>query len=191
MIFERFRQLGTATHSSCKGFGLGLAIAKDLVELNFGKLFVESSPSQGSKFFFTVPINAPVNVMTRYIQFIENSPTCPQLVTLVKAHASTLENKNGMDDAEDFLNSLCRCNDLLLRCPDNTFLFALSTDKIELQSFLDRAQQTWECTNRNRPRGPLPELQYEFVGTWQVAEERDTFTQVVSDLIEAEQVANV
>lgn len=37
------------------GSGLGLAIAKGIVEANGGKIWAESEPGQGARFFFTVP----------------------------------------------------------------------------------------------------------------------------------------
>jgi len=44
-----------------KGTGLGLSICKELVELNFGKIWVESEQNLGSKFFVELPKAKPVS----------------------------------------------------------------------------------------------------------------------------------
>jgi signal transduction histidine kinase/HAMP domain-containing protein len=54
-IFERFYR-GEAIQVEQRGAGLGLAITKSLVELHGGKIWVESVPGQGSRFYFTMPI---------------------------------------------------------------------------------------------------------------------------------------
>ena len=43
-----------------KGTGLGLSICKELVELNHGRIWVESQPNLGSKFFVELPKVKPV-----------------------------------------------------------------------------------------------------------------------------------
>ncbi len=55
-IFERFYR-GESVAVEARGSGLGLAISKSLVELHGGKIWVESEVGQGSRFFFTLPMN--------------------------------------------------------------------------------------------------------------------------------------
>lgn len=181
-IFERFRQLGTSTHTSCKGFGLGLAIAKELVELNFGSLSVTSVKGYGSKFSFTVPTNNPIHVMDCYLDFIKRCPVIPQFLTLVSATADTHLDPELVDSIEDFLNSLCCSNDLIFRSRQESFLLVLPTDKQELQSFLDRSQQCWTNTNRNCPSGPLPAIQYDCLGTWRLDQGQADLMKTVEEL---------
>ena len=42
-----------------KGSGLGLKICIEFVELNNGKIWVDSQPNKGTTFFFTVPKAVP------------------------------------------------------------------------------------------------------------------------------------
>ena len=56
LIFDRFFQAGTGDSGEPGGFGLGLAISREIVELYGGSTWAESEPGQGSTFFFTLPI---------------------------------------------------------------------------------------------------------------------------------------
>ena len=51
-VFDRFWQ---ATRAGRQGAGLGLPIAKGIVEAHGGRIWVESTAGSGSTFFFTIP----------------------------------------------------------------------------------------------------------------------------------------
>ena len=54
-IFEPFYQLDNPLTKEKTGTGLGLALAKQIVERHGGKLWVESEYGKGSRFSFTIP----------------------------------------------------------------------------------------------------------------------------------------
>jgi signal transduction histidine kinase len=56
LIFERLYQNPNAVDNSRKGLGLGLFIAKELVTLHGGRIWVASDGATGSTFSFTLPL---------------------------------------------------------------------------------------------------------------------------------------
>lgn len=55
-IFERFYKVSKARQESTKSHGLGLAIAKEIVDYHEGTIWAESKINEGSYFFFTLPM---------------------------------------------------------------------------------------------------------------------------------------
>ena len=55
-IFDKFFQVGERAATDISGTGIGLSIAKEIVGLHGGKIWVESEKGQGTKFIFTLPL---------------------------------------------------------------------------------------------------------------------------------------
>ena len=56
-LFNKFSQLGGKRPPGAKGTGLGLAICKGIIELHGGRIWAESTPGTGSKFYLLLPMH--------------------------------------------------------------------------------------------------------------------------------------
>jgi PAS domain S-box-containing protein len=55
-IFEKFKQIRTSSNKDLRGTGLGLPIAKNIIERHGGRLWVESRPGDGTTFAILLPV---------------------------------------------------------------------------------------------------------------------------------------
>jgi two-component system, NtrC family, sensor histidine kinase KinB len=60
-IFDKFVQVRNTAGTTPGSVGLGLAIAKEIVEMYGGRIWVESEVGQGSTFAFVLPIRRPLS----------------------------------------------------------------------------------------------------------------------------------
>jgi PAS domain S-box-containing protein len=58
-LFSKFYQIAAIDKQKPRGSGLGLAISKALVEMQGGKIWVESEIGEGTTFYFTLPAQQP------------------------------------------------------------------------------------------------------------------------------------
>jgi len=165
MIFERFNQIGGVVRGSTRGFGLGLSIAKELVQLNLGDITVESEPGRGSTFMFTVPAAETRNLITRLAGAIGQRSQGDTQVSLIAAEVEATT-AAGFDDAYRFLQQEVRSTDLLFRIGPNRCLIVAPGGHKCARDMLERLAQARVNLNRYRLNGVLPVIASEVIGTW-------------------------
>ncbi len=57
VVFENFNKVDNSNIHEKAGTGIGLSIARELIQLFTGQIWLESSPNKGTTFYFTIPYN--------------------------------------------------------------------------------------------------------------------------------------
>jgi signal transduction histidine kinase len=55
-LFQEFQQANNSITRKKGGTGLGLAISKRIIEMQGGRILVDSRPEEGSTFFVSLPV---------------------------------------------------------------------------------------------------------------------------------------
>ena len=67
-LFHKFSQVSKNAEARKQGLGLGIYIAKELIEMHGGEIWVESKLGVGSKFYFTLPRFYSKNLLDKYVR---------------------------------------------------------------------------------------------------------------------------
>ena len=86
--FRPFEQVDGSLSRSHEGTGLGLALAKRLVEFLGGRIWFESESGKGSTFYFILPVKpAATEAKDTNIIFLDISQLVQGVITMFEAEA--------------------------------------------------------------------------------------------------------
>ncbi len=163
-LFERFRQFGEASRVSCKGFGLGLNIVKELVALNLGSLSVSSELGNGSTFSFTIPNDDVESILQAYLKRVAERGDSDSLGAL---RLSRNLSSPDIDKLKSFAASICHPHDVQFECADGVSIVLLG-ETIELENWAARLQ-SWDEEYRGlHAQLGIKPLMIEQLGQWQI-----------------------
>ena len=146
-VFDRLYQDPGAVDNNRTGLGLGLYIAKEIVTLHGGSMWVASQPGSGSTFSFTLPLFSLAKLLLPVITYQER---LRDSIVLVRVELTPRANSLGGSWKE----TCQRCLDLLRRCifvdkdlvlpstggsgPSETFFVVASTDMAHVDIMIER-----------------------------------------------------
>jgi len=171
VIFTRFKQVGDGARASSQGVGLGLNIAKELVQINFGDIGVESEIGKGSTFTFSVPTFNPVRILEIFAARIEHFRNGSSFASLVTVCADDNTDAAHCDMLEQFLERQMRGNDLIFRTQTRKWLLCAAANQQQLIEMIERIQTARQESKRSMPDDPFPGLHFAVNGIWSLAED--------------------
>lgn len=103
-VFDKFAQIETSLSRKVGGSGLGLPIAKQLLEAHNGTIWCNSKPDKGSSFYFVIPIADEKNkFLLELKQNLLKAKVNNSTLALIKIKAET-ELMQGILDEENLIN---------------------------------------------------------------------------------------
>lgn len=109
LIFERLYQDPNAVDNNRKGLGLGLFIAKEIVSLHGGKIWVASDPGHGSTFTFTLPLYSLAKLLLPVAVHQNRLREAIVLVAVELTSKSTTPRISWKETCQTCLETLRRC----------------------------------------------------------------------------------
>jgi signal transduction histidine kinase len=150
LIFERLYQDPNAVDNNRKGLGLGLFIAKELVSLHGGRIWVASQSGHGSTFSFTLPLYSLPKLLFPVITYQGKLRDDIVLVQVSLRSLTKSSRASWKETCQRCLEVLQRCvyldKDLVLppmttAGSEETFLVVASTDLQRAEIMMTRIRE--------------------------------------------------
>ena len=112
-VFDKFAQIENSLSRKVGGSGLGLPIARQLMESHNGAIWCDSELNKGSRFYFVIPVaNDKSNFNTIKKQLIQKAKSNLSTVAIIKIK-STNEIIEKLINEENLLNKTYMANSLI------------------------------------------------------------------------------
>jgi hypothetical protein len=154
-----------------KGFGLGLSIAKELVEMNLGDITVASEQGRGSTFSFTVPCAERGPLLRRYLDRVERMRDGSRHVSLLRATSDPQADEGLLEEVGRLIQYHTRRSDLLFCGRPGEWLLVAAANREDLAPLIRRIQEAHAAANARRGDRPLPPVDLACEGCWHVGDE--------------------
>jgi hypothetical protein len=150
LVFERLYQDPEAVDGNRSGLGLGLYLAKEIVTLHGGRMWVASEPGSGSTFSFTLPLYSLGKLLEPAITTQGHLRESLVLVGVELAPRTKALRGSWRETRQQCLDSLRQCievdKDVVLPAmgtsgPVETFFVVASTDMKRVHILMDRIRQ--------------------------------------------------
>ena len=147
LIFERLYQDPESVDGNRAGLGLGLYIARELVNLHGGRIWVVSEPGDGTTFSFSLPVYSLAKLLLPVITHKEQIRESFVLVRVDLKPLAMPVRGNWKEVCRECLELLRRCvyvdKDLVLPAmatngPEDTFYVVASTDMARVEIMMAR-----------------------------------------------------
>ncbi|MGE0605693.1 MAG: sensor histidine kinase [Pirellulales bacterium] len=164
-IFERFTQLDTPNRSSTKGFGLGLAVARQLATINLGEIMLASNPGEGSTFSFTVPRATPQAAAMGYLAMLSKSAAA-EPVSLIQAQIDDTSEPRRAVAVDEFLHHIVRWNDLVWQSTPRGWQLLIAGGHSHAVETVGQIKAEWNEFRRSPATSAAPDIELNIVGEW-------------------------
>jgi sigma-B regulation protein RsbU (phosphoserine phosphatase) len=154
LIFERLYQDPNSADNNRTGLGLGLFIAKELVDLHSGRIWVASEIGNGSTFSFTLPLYSLAKLLFPVVTYEGRMRDAMVLVKVELTSLPGVSRATWKEVCQKCLETLRRCvyldKDLVLPVtgnvgPTETLFVAASTDMERVEIMMKRMREQLEA----------------------------------------------